>query len=338
MKKLSCLFLLFIFTISIFSGCASKTAAVSDVSRSSSSAVAGQKEKNAPAANSTGSKENVVQMTSKDQYGNFLADVNVKALTSSGATDSNNTASNAILAQRKVIRNANISLEVDDFNIAYGQIKSIIGAFGYIQESNIKKDKIYVNSQQKLITKGVIVIRVDKDRFDSVLSDVQGLGTLMDQSIKGDDVTDQFIDTESMLRLLKYEESRLEEYLYKLTDPDTIFKTQSRLTEIRQQIEKLTGNLKKWTDLVELSTITINITEKGPGSIQSKEPGYFEKLLNGFSNSFKGIISFLGAVLIFIAQALPVLVLIAIIAVLALWVYRRYIKKYVDKKDGQNDK
>lgn len=337
MKKLSCLFLLVMFIISIFTGCASKSAAVSD--RSSSSSVSGQKAKSEGAvAGAAESKPSNVQATSKDQFGNVLADVNVKSLTSTGTADSSTAASNAILAQRKVIRNANISLEVDDFNIAYGQIKSIIGAFGYIQESNIKKDKVYVNSEQKLITKGVIILRVDKDRFDSVLSDVQGLGILMDQSIKSDDVTDQFIDTESMLRLLKYEESRLEEYLYKLTDPDTIFKTQSRLTEIRQQIEKLTGNLKKWTALVELSTITINITEKVPGATPTKEAGYFKKLLSGFSSSFKGVISFLGAVLIFIAQALPVLVLIGIITVLALWVYRKYIKKYIDKKDGQNDK
>ena len=200
----------------------------------------------------------------------------------------------------------------------------------------MKKDKVYVNSEQKLTTKGIITLRVDKDRFDSVLSDIKGLGLLMDESIKSDDVTDKFIDTESMLRLLKYEESRLEEYLFKLTDADTIFKTQSRLTEIRQQIERLTGNLKKWSDLVELSTITINISEKVPGISPNKEPSYFNKLIISFTNSFKGVLSFSGILLIFIVQAIPVIIMLIIVAIFALWIYRKFIKRIIDKKDKQS--
>jgi len=335
MKRVFSFFIILLFVISIISGCSSakKDTAVSSsntTAKSSSSAAAADGKKSESI--STESKQKV-QTASKDQYGNVLGDTDFKSLTTSGTTTENNTTvTNAILAQRKIIRNANISIEVDDFNVAYGQIKSAIGAFGYIQESNIKKDKVYVNSQQKLITKGVIIIRVDKDRFDSILSDVKGLGLLTDESIKSDDVTDQFIDTESMLRLLKYEESKLEEYLYKLNDADTIFKTQSRLTEIRQQIEKLTNNLKKWSDLVDLSTITINMSEKVPGAEKIKEQGYFMKLVTGFANSSKGVLSFCGAALVFIAQAIPVIILLGIIAAAALWIYRRFIKRIMDKK------
>lgn len=341
MKKFTCLFSLFLITVLLFSGCgSSKKDTGSTSSNTAQSAANGAAADSVKVRGSNSQEKNSTQQPSaKDQFGSTNS-TTVNALTTTSTSGSNGipnvTASNAILAQRKVIRNANISVEVEDFNEAYAQIKSIIGAFGYIQESNIKKDKVYVNSQQKLISKGVIIIRVDKDRFDSVLSDIKGVGLLMDESIKSDDVTDQFIDTESMLKLLKYEESRLEEYLFKLNDPDTIFKTQSRLTEIRQQIEKLTGNLKKWSDLVELSTITINISEKIPGVDPAKEPGYFTKLINGFSNSFKGVLSFLGTILIFVAQAIPVIIMLGIVAIFALWIYRRFIKRIMDKKNNQS--
>ncbi len=247
------------------------------------------------------------------------------ALTDSGT--SNQTLSNAILNQRKIIRNADISLEVDNFDDAYGRIKTMIAAFGFIQESSIKKDKVYIDSKEKLITKGKIIIRIDKDRFDSVLGDLKGIGTLLFENIKSDDVTDKFFDTESRLKLLKYEESRLLEYLKKITDPDTIFKTESRLTDIRHEIESLTGTLKKWTDLVELSTITIDISEKIPGEVPKKEKSYWGKLADKFSGSFKGVVSFCSEALIVIAAMFPVLVFLGIILFVVVLFYKKVLKK-----------
>ncbi len=249
---------------------------------------------------------------------------NGSALTTTGTA--NETFNNAILNQRKIIRNADVSLEVDDFDGAYARIKTKIAAFGFIQESSIKKDKVYIDSKEKLITKGTIIIRVDKDRFDSVLGDLKGLGTLLFENIKSDDVTDKFFDTESRLRLLRYEESRLEEYLKKITDPDIIFKTESRLTDIRHEIESLTGTLKKWSDLVELSTITINMTEKTPDSKPAKEKSYWGKLADRFSSSFKGVITFCSELLIVLVTVLPVLVFLGIILFAVILFYKKVLK------------
>jgi hypothetical protein len=228
---------------------------------------------------------------------------------------------NAILAQRKIIRNANISVEVDDFDKSYGQIKSMINTYGFIQESNVKKQKDYKGNP---ITSGIIVIRVDRDKFDEVISGIKGLGDLIDESIKSDDVTDKFFDTESRLRLLRFEEGRLEEYLKKISDPDTIFKTESRLTDIRHEIESLTGTLKKWNDLVALSTITINIYEKSAAvnNIPVVKT-YGNRLSDSFSGSMKGVVNFFGEFLIFAVGALPVLVVLVILGWFGYRVYRK---------------
>ena len=45
-----------------------------------------------------------------------------------------------ILSQRKIIRNANITIEVEDYNQAYSQLQTIIDGIGYIGETNISKD------------------------------------------------------------------------------------------------------------------------------------------------------------------------------------------------------
>lgn len=241
-----------------------------------------------------------------------------------GGGNLNTDVNNAILAERKIIRSANVTVEVESFDEAYGKINNFILGIGFIQETNINTERTYVDSKLKLIKRGTITIRVDREKFDSVLNSIQGIGDVYNWSINGQDVTDKYIDTESRLRLLKLEEGKLEEYLKKVTDLDQIFKIESQLTNIRQQIESLTGNLKKMSDLVDLSTITITMNEKSPGQVVPvKEKTYGQRLLSNLSDSLKGIVNFCGELLIILVAALPVLILLGLFIIIILFIYKR---------------
>jgi hypothetical protein len=268
------------------------------------------------------------------------ADSTAEATALTGTGQASQSVSNAILAQRKIIRNANLTIEVDKFDEAYSKINSFILGIGYITESNVTTERVFVNSEQKAVKRGVIVLRVDKDKFDRVLGDVKGLGDVLNENMSTDDVTERYFDVDSRLRLLRYEESRLEEYLRKISDPDTIFKTESRLTDIRHEIEGLTGTLRKLDDLVELSTITINLNEKMPeGARWAANRSYGSKLADSFKDSIKGVVSFCGDLLILLVQMLPVLFLLALFALAVLAVYRKILKnvRLSKKKDDDSD-
>jgi predicted component of type VI protein secretion system len=240
----------------------------------------------------------------------------------------NTDINNAILAERKIIRSANVTVEVENFDEAYGKISNFILGIGFIQETNINTDRTYVDNRQKLVKRGTIVIRVDKEQFDRVLNNIKGIGDVYNWSINGQDVTDKYIDIESRLRLLKLEETKLEEYLKKVSDLDQIFKIESQLTDIRQEIESFTGNLKKMSDLIELSTITINMNEKYPGQVDPVKPKtYGQRLLSNLTDSLKGVVNFCGELVIILVAALPVLILLGLFIVLILFIYKRIPKK-----------
>ncbi len=248
------------------------------------------------------------------------------SLSGTGSTLEN--VSNAILNERKIIRSANLSIEVDNFDEARNQINTIINGIGIVQESNVTTNDIYVDGKIKLLKHGTIVLRVYKEKFDSVFNNLKGIGSVRNETISGQDVTDRFVDTESRLRLLKLEQSRLEAYLQKLEDLDKIFRTESRLTEIRQEIESLTGNLNKMSSLVELSTITITIDEKNPNVVKDPNPEtYWGKLLDSLKSSFEGVVIFIGDLLIFVIAAIPVLIMIGLFVLLGVFIYRRIPKK-----------
>lgn len=243
------------------------------------------------------------------------------------AATSNSGVTLDILAQRKVIRNANLNVEVDDFYSSYGNLQAMIAGIGYVSETNIHRDFYYFEEERRTRVTGIITLRVDASRFDDILNDIKGLGEVIDDRIYSTDVTDQFYDTEGRLKILKIEYAYLEEYMKSLKDPDSIFKTRMRMTELQTEIEQLTGTLNKWTDLVELSTIYIQMTEKYPEEMIKTKQTYWDRLKESLGSSLTGIVEALGNVLIFIIDAIPTLVILGLIGLLGYWIVRRFILK-----------
>ena len=77
----------------------------------------------------------------------------------------NNSLNNAIISQRKIIRNANITISVENFDKSYNQLKQIVSPIGYIESSQIRSNNY--DEDNKEYTSGTITIRIDKDKFDS---------------------------------------------------------------------------------------------------------------------------------------------------------------------------
>ncbi|MGE5614295.1 MAG: DUF4349 domain-containing protein [Bacillota bacterium] len=324
-KRSICIFMAAVLMALVFAGCASMkdsaetaTTAAPAASMSNQGEAAGRAEvskaEEAPAMDADGKTSSAVD-----------------SIAGGGITFSD--VSNVILAERKIIRSANLSIEVENFDEAMNNINSIILGIGIVQNSNVTTDRVYVDGEVKLVKSGTIVLRVDKDKFESVINKVKGIGEVYEESINGEDVTEKYFDIESRLRLLRLEQSKLEAYLARLDRLEEIFKVESKLTEIRYEIESLTSNLNRLNSLVELSTITIMMREKRPGAVD-KPLTYGQRLLNRLENSLMGTVEFLGDLLIFIVSAIPVLIVIGLAILLGVFVYRRIPKKRKEPATG----
>lgn len=242
-------------------------------------------------------------------------------------SNANTKTSLDILAHRKIIRNANISLGVDDFYKEYGNIQSMISGIGYVQEINTGRQYYNYKDERNSRIVGNIVIRVDARQFDNILNGIKGLGEITEDRIYTTDITDQFFDTEGRLKILRVEYDFLEEYMISLKDPDSIFKTRMRMTDLLTEIERLSGTLNKWSDLVELSTIYIQMTEKYPEDMGKNVNTYWDRLKNSVKNSLTGIVDALGDLVIFVIEAIPTLVVLAIIGYVGWLIGKRVFRK-----------
>jgi len=264
-------------------------------------------------SSSTGaSMENQDQETASDQTTASQAPASGEAASDQTKTDDSalysSAASTASEQQRKIIKSAYISIETERFD---NTINSIIGRAtalnGYVSNSE------YDNHKEGERT-AHIELKIPQQSFEGYLSDMGSYGKILEDRRTGQDVTSEYIDTETRVKMLKIKEERLMSLLKEAKTLQDMFAIQDQLTDTQIEIERLTGNLKRWDDMVNYSTAVIDVYEVSkiePEPIDN--PNMWQRIVQSLMNSLKNVGKFLEGFIVFIFAALPYLILIAIV-------------------------
>lgn len=154
---------------------------------------------------------------------------------------------------RMIIRTAEIEIESDDPEKCLNEIMLIAESYGgYVQSMNL-----YMRKE----ISARIVIRVPEKSFFDALNDIRKIGKVISESVKGEDVTEQYIDLEARLRNLKAEEEWLVNTMEKAKNVQELMMIERELWRVRGEIERIEGQLKYLERRVEYSTISVSIVQ-----------------------------------------------------------------------------
>jgi len=153
--------------------------------------------------------------------------------------------------ERKVMFNAYLTLTVKCPDTANVYIEQIA-----------KKYNGYVNQ----IGTYSSTIRVESDKLNDALKEIEALGRVDRKSISGQDVTDEYLDYEIRLENAQKDRERYLELLEKAENVEAALKVEKELERLNETIDLLTGKMNRIDHLVQYSTITISLNEK-------KKPG-----------------------------------------------------------------
>ena len=238
------------------------------------------------------------------------------------AANDQRAADDAEEMERKIIMNWYLNLKVTDFDAAFGEIERIAAAYnGYVVSGSSynNADSIYRN--------GYISIRVDAVRADAAVADISSLGQVENSDFSSQDVTGEYYDIAARLLAYQAQEARLLELYDRAETIKELLEIESQLAEARAEIESLQGTINYYDQLTALSLIEVNLYT--PSSYtQNVEPkgwaGFAEKLGNGFLSGLNNTLDFLADLIVWLARALPALVIIAaVIILLTLAIKRR---------------
>ena len=174
-----------------------------------------------------------------------------------GYATSPETATASSSVNRKLIRNAEVELEITRFDDAIQKITALTNEeHGYVATTSSEKQ-----ANGKL--KGQVVVKVLPENLDRFLQKIRGLGELKNQTLGTKDVTKAYFDTESRLKNARVMEQRLIDMLKKKSDDiNDLLQVEKELGRVREQIEQMQGELKYWDSQVQFATVTIQLSEK----------------------------------------------------------------------------
>ena len=175
--------------------------------------------------------------------------------------ESKTTASQSpALANRKIIRNADLTVETLSFDTLLNELASSVSSFGgYVESSSIGDRGYYRNGQKLRLAR--YTIRVPADRLDAFLNTVSDLGNVTALSTGLKDVTTSYVDSEKHLESLRVEQQALLEILAKAETIEDIITVQDRLTYVRYEIESYEAILRTYDDQVAMSSVNLTVNE-----------------------------------------------------------------------------
>jgi hypothetical protein len=161
------------------------------------------------------------------------------------------------LANRKLIRNATVELEIVSVDSAVQKITAFANEeHGYIATTDSEKQ-----ANGKL--RGQVVVKVLPENLDRFLQKIRSLGELKNQTLGTEDVTKAYFDTDARLKNAHVMEQRLIDMLKTKTGKvSDLLQVEKELGRVREEIEKMQGELKYWDSQVQFATVTISLIEK----------------------------------------------------------------------------
>lgn len=236
------------------------------------------------------------------------------------------------LEPEKVITTIQVSFETTEFDKTNQSLSALIEKYkAYVESSNIYNNSHYNNKSYRY---GNFTIRVPKASVSSFKAELSGIGNLINESTSKEDVTKQYTDTESRLKVITVKEDRILALLEKAEKIEDIIALENQLSQIIYEKENLKSHLINLDDKVDYSTIYINIQEvEKLSNTESIETTFGTRVKNAISDSLYSFKNAMGNLLISLIYILPFILILGVLLVLAIKIFDR-IRKNNDKKLG----
>lgn len=212
-------------------------------------------------------------------------------------------------AQRKIIRNAELSLTVGSAANAQRDAAKIAERHGgYVLTSEAEG----TDERQPRVR---VVFKVKAENLDSALDELRAMGKRRgSDKITSEDVTEEWIDLDARLKTQKELEARYLEILKTATAVPDLLATQKQLAEVRSEIEKKQGRKRFLENQVALSSISVSFVEEAP--LISASSSAFGRAIKSAGGD---VVNVSAALVVGIIRLLGVLIPVALIVFLPLF-------------------
>ncbi|MGN0386222.1 MAG: DUF4349 domain-containing protein [Lachnospiraceae bacterium] len=252
----------------------------------------------------------------------------------------------SVRSGRKLIRTANLTVETLEFDELLDNLKTKADSLGgYAETYNVNNGSNYNStyysgtSAYRKNRNAYIVFRIPKTRVDEFLGEIADKGNVVSRNEQETDVTTEYVDLESHKATLKIEQERLMALLEEAQDLEDMLTIESRLSDIRYQLESIERSIRSYDSQIEYSTITLNVNEVVELTpVDVEEESTWERISKGFVDSLENIWDGLVEFFILFVVVLPYIVLTAVILGLFILILILIVKQSLKRQKRKMEK
>lgn len=232
-------------------------------------------------------------------------------------------------SNRKLIRTVDLQIQTKEFDTVLTSVQERVQELGgYVEQSSIDSGSTYYSSYNRY---SYLTVRIPSDKLDGFLENVKETANVTNISESTEDITLKYVDVESRKIALETEQNRLLVLLEKAETVEDIITIESRLSEVRYQLESYTSQLRTFDNQVDYSTVHINIHEVDRET-KVEPKGFWDEVKEEFGDSLYGIGNGIRGFGIWFLGSSPYLVIWAIVIAGMVYAVKLIRKKRIHKR------
>ena len=226
-------------------------------------------------------------------------------------------------SSRKLIRTFNLDAETTDFDNLVTQLQQETQNLGgYVESSYVNGNSYYTeNSRYASLT-----LRIPKDKTNDFLGTVGEMANVTSKSENVEDVTLTYTDLKSHVEALQAEQEQLMKLMEQAKTVEDTMSIQSRLTDVRYELESYMSQLKVYDNQVDYDTVNISIQEV-KNETPTGELSIGQKMLNGLENSLRAIAESAKNLCIWFVASIPYFVILFAVIFAVVSIIKKIRKK-----------
>lgn len=235
---------------------------------------------------------------------------------------------------RKFVITMRMNAETEELDAAIEAVsQSLKSVNGYVEDQNIYNGSAYSGSRYRSAD---MTLRIPAENLERFTQAVEGCTNVVSSSRSTEDVTLQYVDTESRITALKTEQDRLLELLGQADNMSDLLEIESRLTDVRGELERYASKLKVMENQVDYATVNLSVSEVKEYT-PVVEKTRLEKIGEGFVRSVKDVGSGILDFFVWLIVDLPYLLVFGLVLFAAGKLFGKIRKKRKARKQKKED-
>ena len=234
----------------------------------------------------------------------------------------------------KLIRRAELEIQTEQFDESVKALNQMVASCGGYYENA----SVYGGSRRDAYASrsGEYVVRVPAEKYEQFLSQAGDLGYVTSKNEGSEDVGEQYYDIEARLKTQRTKQARLLALLEKAETMEDIIALENALSDVEYQIEQYASDLNRYDALINFSTFRIYLYEVGRVTQEVGETSSLgQRMAAGFQASFRNLGQGVQDLLIWVSYNLFLTIVLAAVAVSAVIVGRRELKRLKKAKSEE---